>query len=278
LSDCSKFFSDNFYLFNSSDFISDLNNFLYNLRNLNNLFNCIVDNNNFLSNDFDWFNNFIGDCQWFIKINILLFYFQDLNNSLYFNNFWYFNNFFNYFLYVSWNFNNSFNNSFCWNYLISIDNYLFGLSDNVVNWFLNCNNLSILYNFLDNSLYLNYSWNLNYSINYLLDNSWNFNNFFTGWRNFNDLLDNIIDYFDNFDWNMNNLFNLLNSWNLDNLFNNSFDCNDLRDLNYFLNNFLNNFFNFNKFWNDSEDFKNIINTDDSHNLLIYHSNNSLIDL
>lgn len=76
---------------------------------------------------------------------------------------------------------------------------------------------------------------------------------------------------------MNNLLDFLISWNFNDFFNYFFNRNNLWNLNDFFNNLFDNFFDFNNFWDYSKDFKDIINTYDSHNLLINHSDNSFID-
>lgn len=76
---------------------------------------------------------------------------------------------------------------------------------------------------------------------------------------------------------MNDLFDFLNSGNFDNFLNNLFNCNNLWNFNNLFDNFFNNFLNFNDFRNDSEYLKNIINTDNSHDLLVDHCDDSFID-
>lgn len=76
---------------------------------------------------------------------------------------------------------------------------------------------------------------------------------------------------------MNDLFDFLISRYFNDLFNDFFNRNNLWNLNNLFNNFFNNFFDFNNFRYNSEDFKDIINTDDSHDLLINHTNYSFID-
>lgn len=147
----------------------------------------------------------------------------------------------------------------------------------MMNWFFNCDNFSIFNNLFNNLLNFDDFWDLNDSVNDFFNNSWNFDNFFSQRWNFDEFLNNIFNNFNNFDWNMNDLFNFLISWNFNNFFNNLFDCNNLWNFNNLFNNLFDNFLNFNNLRYDSEDFENIINTDNSHNLLINHTDNSFID-
>ncbi len=77
---------------------------------------------------------------------------------------------------------------------------------------------------------------------------------------------------------MNDLFNFLISWYFDNLFNDFLDGDNLRDFDNSFDNFFNNLFHFNDFRHNSEDLEDVINADDAHNLLIDHTNDSLINL
>src|SRR5690606_18500572 len=91
------------------------------------------------------------------------------------------------------------------------------------------------------------------------------------------LFDNVINNLDDFNWDMNNLFDFLNSWDFNNFFNNLLDWNNLWNLNNLFNDLFNNLFNFNDLRNNSEDLENIINADDSHDFLIDHSDDSFVN-
>lgn len=72
LNNCNELFLDGLDLLDSSDFIGNLNDLLDDLRNLNNLLNCIVDDDNFLSDDLNWLDNFVCDWNWLVKVDVLL--------------------------------------------------------------------------------------------------------------------------------------------------------------------------------------------------------------
>lgn len=174
-------------------------------------------------------------------------------------------NFFN----LSFNSNEFLNNSVDWN--------------GDLNWyserFINLNNLLDFDNLWNNSIYLNFSWNLDsnfdYFLAFLFDDSDNLADFLV-WYNLlndslNDSIDLVVDIFNNFNffnsflnnWNLNQFLNLsypfhfddsvynffYNLRNFNNLFNDSWDYydlfNDFLDLNNFwnLDHFLNNFVN-----------------------------------
>jgi hypothetical protein len=76
---------------------------------------------------------------------------------------------------------------------------------------------------------------------------------------------------------MNDLLDLLDSWNFNDLFNDLFDWDNLWDFNNLFNDFFDDFFDFNDLGNNSEDLKDIINTDDSHDFLVDHSDDSFVD-
>ena len=100
---------------------------------------------------------------------------------------------------------------------------------------------------------------------------------FNSWH-LDELFNDVINYFNNFDWLVNDLLDFDVSWHLNNFFNVFFNWNDLRyfdDLLYYL---LDNPFNFNDSFLNSEDFKDIINADDIKNFLVDHSDNSLVNL
>lgn len=77
---------------------------------------------------------------------------------------------------------------------------------------------------------------------------------------------------------MYNSFHLSNFLYFHNLFDNFLNGHDLWDFNNTVNNLLDNFLHFNYFRDYSEYLQNIINIDNSHDLLVNHANNSLIDL
>lgn len=76
---------------------------------------------------------------------------------------------------------------------------------------------------------------------------------------------------------MNDLFNLNDFRNLDNLLDISLDWNNLWDLNNSLDYLLNDFLNFHNFRYNSENLKDIINADQTNQLLINHLKKSSIN-
>ena len=188
----------------------------------------------------------------------------------------------------NFNWNNLFNKELYWlkyfsNSLLNDRNFLNNLenpslSNYVIDWLLNFNVFSVNNNFLHNLLYLNdfghffLERNNNLSFGRYLDDF-----LFNSWH-LDELFNDVINYFNNFDWLVNDLLDFDVSWHLNNFFNVFFNWNDLRyfdDLLYYL---LDNPFNFNDSFLNSEDFKDIINADDIKNFLVDHSDNSLVNL
>lgn len=88
----------------------------------------------------------------------------------------------------------------------------------------------------------------------------------------------MIDDLDDLDWDVDDFLYLLNSWDFDDLFDDLFNGDNLWDFNDPFNNLLNNLFYLDKLGYDSEDFENIIDIDHTHNFLVDHANDSLVDL
>jgi hypothetical protein len=147
---------------------------------------------------------------------------------------------------------------------------------------------------IDYLLYLYYSLNLYLFFNYSLNNlnfkdlfnnfdysfyyMWNLDNFLYYSFNRHNFLDNISYDHWNFKWNMYNSFNLSYFFHFNYLFYYFLDCNDLWNLYNSIHNFLYNFLNLDYLWDNSEYFKDVININYSHNLLINHSNYTFINL
>ena len=183
-----------------------------------------------------------------------------------------------YFLNENFDWDCSFHNFLYWHYLFS--DYL-NFSD-FDNWNMNYllhNCWSFYFNnfFFDNLLSHKF-WNFYNSIYNLLDNSWNFNNFFNLFFNCYNFIVMNIDIPDNLYWNMDNLFNFNNLWSLNYLLHNLFDWDNLRNLDNSVNYFLNYFFNFDNLGYNSEDFQDIININYVHNLSIDHTDYTFIDV
>jgi hypothetical protein len=101
-----------------------------------------------------------------------------------------------------------------------------------------------------------------------------FNNFFY-WNNF---FHNVGYNNWHFERNINNFFNFFDFLNFNDFFGDFINSNNLWDLNNSVDKFFDDFFDFNKLRNNSEDFKNIIDVNNTHDLLSYHSNDSFVHL
>ena len=169
-----NFLLDNFHFFDCGSFNLNLNDFLNDLWNFNNFFDCLDHRNWFLNNNLNNFRNtynlvhclpcilILDDFYWFFNDSVERF--DDLNN------------FFNNFLFHNWNLNH-----------FSYD------SLNRNNFFLN---------------YLNFSDFRDSVVDYLLNNSWffDFNNLFFNnsdfdqLRNLNNSFNNFLYHFGNFNY------------------------------------------------------------------------------
>jgi hypothetical protein len=256
----------------------DCNHFLNNLRNLNNSFNCLYYRYWFFDNSI---HDFVSNL--YVIINLLCSDNFLLRNNYFYNfldldDFWHLNYSLYYLLNDDWNFLNYLYYSLCGN-------------DFFNNYF---NSLDFGFNMIYNSLYLNYSI---YFYLFLLDSldnlnfrnlSDNFNDSFDYLRNLNDSLDNsfyrnnFLYYIwyncRNFKRNIYDSLYLSNFLDLNYLFNNFLDWNYLRNFYNSINYFLDNFFNLYDFGYNSKHFQDIIDIYYSHNLLVNHSNYTLINL
>lgn len=246
------------------------------MRYFHNSLDNILNNNDFLNNLLNRLGYiFENDCfflKWLRPSNFN-------NNFLnYFHGFDLFNlnNFFYYFLNVHWNLN-YFLDYFldCYN-LVSIDYNLFWLRNNIIYWSINGYDLSINYNFFYNLLNFNNFGYLDYFLNNSFNYFWDFYNFLDYTWYFNNFLNHIINNSYDFNWDMNNFLYFLNSRNLDNFLNNFLDWNYLWNLHKSLSNFLNNLLYLHYLRHNSKNFKYIIYINNSHNLLVDHTNNTLI--
>ena len=210
--------------------------------------------------------------------NILDLFDDLLHYFLYLNNFWHLHSDLHYFLDYLINWNWLLNDLFCnHNFLsdqlhISIfnqgnDNFSFYLPISV-NFYWSLNKPLDLYNFryLSNNLnyFLNHLWDFDYSLfdpknlnKFLNDQSFKYGNLYGH-------IYSVLDYLILFHLNR-GLYSALN-------------FNYFRDLNYSLYDFLHNFLDFDNFWSNSINFKNIINIYDIHNFLTNHADNAFIDL
>lgn len=205
-------------------------------------------------------------------------FFNDfLYNFLDLNDFWYSHNFLDNLFHINRDLHNFLNYFFHRYNLLLIDNHLFNLSLNMINNFSNCNW----------SIYLNYLFN--YSINsvHFRDFSDNFNNSVLHSRDLYCFLDNFLNLHYFFLASIHNNWYFYGYWDslldfnyfldLNNLLNNLLYWDDLRNFYDSIHNFFYYLFNLNYFWYYSKNFKNIVNVDYAHNLLVNHSYNSLIN-
>ncbi len=270
--------SDDFYSYDFWNFDLNLDNFLDCLWNFNNLLNDLDYWNWLLNLYFNNLRNWLNMIHNLSSISVLHWLHNSLYNLLNFNDLRHLNDLFNNLLDNVWNFDNLLHNSFYLNDLFLNDLNLSNFWNGVVNNLFNNHRLFNLYNLLNVNWNLNDFWNLNNSFHNLLHYSWNFNDSFNNLLNFNDLFSEFVNVLNYLHWNMHNFLYFLNLDDFDDLFNNFFNWNDLRNFNHSLYNLLYNFLNFNDFRNNSEDFKNIIDIDDSHDFLVDHSYDSLIHL
>lgn len=141
---------------------------------------------------------------------------------------------------------------------------------------------------LNNSFYLYYILSEDLYLNYFRDLSFNFNKSFNNCWYLDYSLDNILDwnYFLNlsiinnwlFKWDIYNTINFSDLFYLYNLLNDSIYSHNLWDLNYSFYNLFDNLLYFYNLGDNSEHFKYIININNSHDLLSYHTNDSLVHL
>lgn len=259
LNDWNKFLSDNFDFFNDSLNRSKRNWFFNNLCNLSerlddsfnwhNLLN--VDRNllDYLTNDnLSLINNFV-----YFLYNNLLFNDFDFDKFGNFDNLLY--NFFN----IDWDLYNLFNDCFdCYNFLNYLDDFL-DFRNNMMNWGLNLDNFSIN-NYSFNNLFDFHDFrNFNLVLNDFFFVCGYLNNFFSNGRNLNKLFNDIINNFDNFDWNMNDFLDFNEFRYFYNFFDVSFDWNNLRNLNNSFDDSFDNLLYFNDLGNNSKDLEDIVN-------------------
>lgn len=153
---------------------------------------------------------------------------------------------------------------------------LFYLYLNIVLYFFNLNDSFHFYDFLNDLLYCH---NLRNFLNDL-DNSFNdlrhFNDSFNNLFN----LDNLFNYVGDDNWHferyVNDSFDFLDLFNFDDFFGDFINSDNLWDFDDSFDNFFNNFLYFNDFRNNSENFEDIVNVNNSHDLLPDHSNDSFV--
>ena len=93
----------------------------------------------------------------------------------------------------------------------------------------------------------------------------------------NYLILDCVDYNRHFNRHRNLFLNLSDFLNLNNFFNNFFNSHDLRYFHDTIDNLLDDLLNLDHFRDNPKDFQNVINIDNSHNFLVNHTDDSLID-
>lgn len=205
---------------------------------LDDLFNYFLDLDDLDSHNFNWYYLFNNELNWF----------QDFSYSLLDNR-------------------NLFDNleSLCF-------------SDDVVDWLFYLDILSVNYSFFNNFLdFYDFSHFLLERNNHLSFSRYFYDFLFNG-RHLDEFFDDIVYNFNNLDWLVDDLLDFDVLWHLNNLLNVLFDGDHLRYFNNPLNYFLNNSFHFYYSLFHSEHFKDIVYADNIKNLLINHTNNSLVNL
>lgn len=203
---------------------------------------------NFTNDDVSLSNNFVD----FLNDDLLLddFDFNELGNL---------DNLFNDLLDVDWNLNNLLNDCFNgYNLLDDLDDLL-DFRNNVMNWGLDLNNLSVDNDSINDLLNFDDSRNFDFVLNNLLLVGRNLNDFFSDGGDLDELFNDVVNYLDDFDWNMNDSFNLNEFRYFDNFLDVSFNGDNLRNLNDSLNDSFDDLFNFYDLGDNSEDLKDVIN-------------------
>ncbi len=217
--------------------------------NFNDLLN--VDRNlldDFTNDNISLSNNLVD----FLDDDFLLddFDFNDLGNL---------DNLLNNLLDIDWNLNNFLNNCLDGYNLFNHLYYFLDFRNNMVNWDFDLDNFSVDNDSIDNLFNFNDSRNLDFVLNNFFFIGRYLNDFFSDGRNLDEFFDDVIDYLDDFDWNMNDSFNFNEFGYFYNLLDVSFDWDYLRNLNDPLNDSLDDLFNFDNLGDNSEDLEDVIN-------------------
>lgn len=275
---CNNLFDNDLNFIRFFNDIGHLNNFFNNLRNFNDSLLSLDDDNWLLNNSIDNdVPNFDMVLNLFSSHNLHLFD-NFLNNLFYLDDFGDSDNLFNDLLNNDWYFNYLFNNLLDRNDLFFEGLNFSDFSGDVIDDFSNWNSFFHLNDFLNEFFNKLYLWNLSDDFDNLFHHSWYFNSFLNDSFNLDDLLLGSWDDDGDFNRHWNILFNFSNLLNFNDLLNNFLDWHNLRNLHNSVHNLLNDLFDLNDFGDNSKDLKNIIDIDNSHNFLVDHSNNSLINL
>lgn len=264
--------------FNSWHLTDHFHYLLHNLRHLFDFLNSLNNRNNSFNNSFNYLRYMLNMVNCLSSRTILNSIDNLLNDFLNFNYHWLLNNPFYYLFNNFLNFNYPFLDLFDNNCLVLNDFNLFNLRYCMVynlfdnNWLLNLNN------FFSNHLNLNYFWYFYSSLHYLLNYLRYFNDLLFNLLNLNDFFNYFINVFNHLNGDVNNFFNFLNLSVVHYLFHNLLNWNHNRDFHNSVNHFLNNLRNLDNFMVYLEGLQDIIYINSATDLLINHSNNSLIDL
>lgn len=221
--------------------------------------------------DFDVILNLFGS----YDLNLLDYLFTD---PLDFNDFRYTNDFFHDLLNIIRNFNDLFYNLLDMDNLFPNDFDLSILDGYVINNLTDCNWLLDLNNLFDVLLHDFNFRNFFNHFNDSLNNGWHLDHFFNNLFDLNDLLNDSLNDNGNFNRHWDLFLNLSDLLDLNDLLYYLFNSYDLGDLDQSIDNLFNDLFNLDYLRNNSENFENVIDVDASHDLLIDHSDNSLVDL
>lgn len=218
-------------------------------------------------------NNFLNDLRY---LDNLLYNSWDnydfLDNLLDLNNFWYLNHLLNNLVDSNSNFFNSLNGSWDLNDLLNNNLDWVILSDEVIDWLLNFNNLVNLNNLINISNHFNYFRYFS-SLNDDLSSYFRYSyNLFLDYWYFNSSVNDFLNLFDHRDGVVHNLFNFFYSISVnDFLFNNS-NLFYSRDFNLYLDNLLDSLWYFDNLLNSLDDWywffnNNLNNFRDIHDLV-----------
>lgn len=270
-------FNYSFNLFNFLDDSLHCHHFFDDLRNFNNSFYGLDNGDWSFDNSVHNFISYLNMVFYLLCSHHFFLRHNFLDNLLHFNDFGNLNNPVNYFLHNNRDLSDNLDDSLSWDNLLNYDLYLLKSSLDVVHNFLDFNNpFNLDWSFFNpvNNLYF---WNLLDNFHDPFDDLRNFNHFFDNPFDWDNLLNDVGHNSWNFQGNIHYLLDLSDSFDFDNLFDDFLHWDDLWDLNDSINDFLHNLLHFDYLWNNSKDFQDVININDSHNLLVDHANYSFVD-
>lgn len=269
---------DAFDFLDNWDFNSNLHDFLNNFYHFLDLFHSLINWHHFLHDSFNYLRNvfdvvvcFSG---WpvFDTVHYLLHYFFNLNDHRLLNHS------FNYFLDNFLNLFDSFLNFLDHDSFLAYNFNLSDFWDCMVDYLFNDHWLLYFYYFLYDNLNLHNLRYLYSPLHYLFYDFRHLHDLLLHLLNLNYLLNNPVNVFDHFDWNMNNLLNLFHSGISHKFLNYSLDWNNHRHLNHSLNYFLHYFGHLHDFVVDLEASQDIIDIHAIFYLFVDHHNHRFIDL